>query len=315
MADRVLVTGAAGFIGSHLVDALLGRGFEVVGLDNLTSGRMENLSDTIDKIELIEGDITDFDTVSDICGRVDFVVHHAALVSVRESVDMPKEYNRVNVDGTINLLEASRKGEVKRFVMASSSAVYGECAEFPETESMLPAPTSPYALTKLTGEHYCRIYFELFGLQTICFRYFNVYGPRQNPFSQYASVIPIFSSKLAAGEQPTIFGTGDQTRDFVYVGDVCGANLAALSAPESACGRAFNVASGTFISVNELYRLIAGLVGREDIQPIHGDPQPGDVLQTHGSNDLCRRELGFQPEMIMEKGLSGTVAFYTKQST
>ncbi len=314
MGGRALVTGAAGFIGSHLVRALLDDGCEVVGLDNLSSGRMENLSDVIDGIEFVEGDITDYDKMCELCAGVDFVVHHAALTSVRESVNVPKEYNKVNIDGTLNLLEGAKRSGVKRFVFASSSAVYGECTTFPQTEAILPAPASPYALTKLAAEYYCGMYFKLFGLETVSLRYFNVYGPKQDPASQYAAVIPIFVSKLIGGESPTIFGTGEQSRDFVFVGDVCRANLAALAAPGSACGKAFNVAGDSCISVNDLYRLIARFVDREDVEAVHGDPQPGDVLKTRGSTALSRKHLGFQPEVALEEGLRRTVEFFAARA-
>lgn len=313
MNGKVLVTGGAGFIGSHLIDALLDDGCEVVCFDNLSSGKMANLAQVMDKIEFVEGDITDRDKVYELCAGVDFVIHHAALLSVRESVSMPREYNRVNVDGTLNLLDGARESGVRRFVFASSSSIYGECTEFPQTEAILPAPTSPYALSKLAAEHYCGMYFNLFGLETISLRYFNVYGPRQDPGSPYAAVIPIFISKLIGGEKPTIFGTGEQSRDFVFVGDVCRANLAALGAPSPACGKTFNVAGNSCISVRELYRLIARFVDREDVEPIHGDPQPGDVLKTLGSAALAGELMGFQPEVTLEEGLRRTVAFFAGQ--
>ncbi len=310
---RVLVTGAAGFIGSHITEFLVAEGYEVVGLDNFHTGREENLARVRDRIELVIGDICDRDKVLEVVDGVDYIVHHAALTSVRESVHKPAEYNRVNIDGTVNMLEAARSAGVKRFVFASSSSVYGEATSFPEKETDLPAPESPYALTKLAGEHYCRIYHNLFGVKTIAFRYFNVYGPRQDPDSPYAAVIPIFSALLAKGRRPTIFGTGEQCRDFVHVRDVCRANLAALDAPEDACGGVYNIASGTTISVNELFGRIRSIAGKEDIDPEYGPAQPGDVFKTVGSIDLAAAKLGFSPSVSLEEGLEETVRFFLEK--
>jgi nucleoside-diphosphate-sugar epimerase len=315
MSESVLITGAAGFIGSHLVAAALDEGYKVTALDNLSTGNMHNLSLVEKKIDFVEGDITDADAMLSVCENCDYVLHHAAKTSVRESVSIPKEYNRVNIDGTINMLEAAKESGIKRLVLAASSAAYGESDKFPQDENMLPAPASPYALAKVAGEYYCSLYHYLFGVQAISLRYFNVYGPRQDPGSQYAAVVPIFAAKLAVGEKPTIFGTGEQARDFVSVYDVCRANMLALKADPAACGGVFNVASGTAISVNELYALIAGLLGKSDVEPLRAEKQPGDVMKTCASVELSRQKLGFEAKVLLEDGLKETVEFFSNRAS
>ncbi|RMG87372.1 MAG: SDR family oxidoreductase, partial [Candidatus Dadabacteria bacterium] len=260
-----LVTGVAGFIGSNLAEALLARGHRVRGLDNFLTGKPENL-EGLDGLEFLEGDVRDPGACREACEGVDYVLHEAALGSVPRSIEDPALSNECNVTGTLNLLVAARDAGVKRLVFAASSSAYGDTPTLPKVEDMRPQPLSPYALTKLAGEEYCRLFFELYGLETVSLRYFNVFGKRQDPFSTYAAVIPKFVSALLRGEPPEIYGDGEQTRDFTYIADVVQANLRACEAPREACGQVYNVAYGERISLNALYREIAGLLG-VDLEP------------------------------------------------
>ena len=303
MADY-LVTGGAGFIGSNLVHTLHARGDSVRVLDNLTTGLPQNLADIRSDIDLVEGDFRDRATVDAAMKGVKRVIHIGALPSVSRSVEDPGESNAVNITGTLNLLESARDAGVERFVFSSSSSVYGNTPTLPKEESMTPSPLSPYALQKLAGEHYCRIFHELYGLNTYALRYFNVFGPRQNPASQYAAVLPLFIGAGLRGEAPVIHGDGGQTRDFTYVEDVVRANLCCCEASEDAAGGAYNVAWGNRLSVLDLATLILKQLGRSDIEPVHVESRAGDVRDSQADNTRARTLLGWDPQVTFEEGLA-----------
>ena len=305
MSERYLVTGGAGFIGSHIVEALVGAGADVRVLDNFSTGKRENLAGCIDAITLIEGDITDPETVRRSVEGVDFVLHQAAIPSVPRSVADPVGSNVANVDGTLNVLVAARDAGVKRVVYAASSSAYGNIEADYKREDMAPDPRSPYAVAKLAGEGYCRAFYLSYGLETVSLRYFNVFGPRQDPSSQYAAVIPIFISALLEGQPPPVEGDGLQSRDFTYVTDVVRANLLACRAPEAA-GQVINVACGTRHTLLELIDALNHLMGT-DIAPVFGPPRPGDVR--HSCADIARaqRLLGYRPLVPFEQGLAYTL--------
>ena len=297
---KAVVTGGAGFIGSHLVDALLAHGYDVTVLDDLSNGRSAQVAKAA---ELVQGDIVDADVVGSVVDGADVVFHEAALGSVRRSVDAPLATDRVNVHGTLTVLEASRRARVRRFVTASSSSVYGGVAPLPSREDHPTTPRSPYAVTKITVEQYCRVYAELLGLETVCLRYFNVYGPRQRSDSAYAAVVPLFVHALLHGEAPEINGDGLQSRDFTFVGDAVRANLLAASAPAERCsGHVYNVGGGTRHSVLELLATIGRILG-VDPQPVHTDPRPGDVRDSEADLTTVGADLGYTPEVTLEEGL------------
>ncbi|MEI6915292.1 MAG: NAD-dependent epimerase/dehydratase family protein, partial [Armatimonadota bacterium] len=252
---RVLVTGGAGFIGSHLVEALVRDGRSVVVADNLTTGKTENIAPVMDKIDFRVLDIAQLDQAREAVKGVDAVLHHAALASVQGSVDDPVGADRINTTGTINMLQAAREADVKRFVFAASAAAYGDDPSFPKVETQAPRPLSPYAVAKIAGEYYCSVFWQLYGLPTICLRYFNVFGPRQNPKSEYAAVIPKFIARMVDGQPPTIFGDGEQSRDFIYIGDVVRANLLALDT-DKGFGEVINAAGGRSLTLNQLFGAI-----------------------------------------------------------
>lgn len=305
---RYLITGGAGFIGSHICQALVARDDDVVVLDNFSTGKRPNLEPMLRDIELIEGDIRDKETVVRAMNGVDYVIHQAALASVQRSVEDPTPTNEVNVQGTLNLLEAAADGGVKRFVYASSSSVYGDSEELPKHEGMVPNPMSPYAASKLAGEWYCRIFSGLRALPTTGLRYFNVFGPRQDPSSQYAAVIPIFVTSLLSGEQATIFGDGEQSRDFTFIDNVVNANLAACAAKGSG-GDVYNVACGDRFTLNVLYDRLQNTLG-VDLSPIYAEPRAGDVRHSMASIDSIRDALGYEVAVAFEDGLERTVNWY-----
>lgn len=307
-----LVTGGCGFIGSNLTRALVQRGARVRVLDNLSTGHRENLAGIEAEIELCVGDIRSREDVRAALRGVRYVLHAAALPSVARSVQDPWTTHDVNVNGTLNLLLACREMGVERLVFSSSSSVYGDTPELPKREDMRPEPRSPYALSKLTGEHYCRLFTELYGLATFSLRYFNVFGPRQDPTSPYAAVIPRFISALRAGRPPVIYGDGLQTRDFTYVDDVVEANLACCRAPLSAAGRCYNVAWGNKVSVLMLAQLLTQLMGVK-IQPVHEAPRPGDVRDSQADSTLARERLGWAPRIPFAEGLRRTVEWFLSQ--
>ncbi len=303
-----LVTGGAGFIGSNLVEALLERGITVRVLDNLSTGRRSNVQHLMNDIEFIEGDIRSMETVNAAARGVEVVFHEAALVSVPASVEDPVMANEMNVTGTLNVLVAARDAGARRLVLASSAAIYGDNPVLPKVETMLPEPLSPYAVSKLADEHYCEAFTKLYGLPTIALRYFNVFGPRQDPASPYSAVIPIFLSRMARGEPPTLRGDGLQTRDFVYVSDVVQANLLAAEAPPERSG-AFNVAQGQRTSLLDLIDAINQILGTQ-MSPNHGPPSPGDVRDSVADITKIRGGLGFSPSVSLQEGLERTAAYF-----
>jgi UDP-glucose 4-epimerase len=304
---RALVTGGAGFIGSHLVDALLHRGDEVVVLDDLATGRIENVADGA---TFVEGDVADPDTVAGVVTGCEVVFHQAALGSVPRSVAHPLRTDRANVHGTLAVLEAARRAGVRRVVLASSSSVYGGGTRVPTTETAPLVPRSPYAASKLSGEQYAHVFRELHGLETVALRYFNVFGPRQPPDSEYAAVVPRFIDALLRGARPLIHGDGHQTRDFTFVADAVQANLRAADAPAAQCaGKAFNVARGQPASVLELLAILAAAVDTP-VTPDHGEPRRGDVRHSHADIAAARRDLGYEPTVTLRDGLARTLAWF-----
>ena len=308
-----LVTGGAGFIGSHIVERLVQAGEKVRVLDNFSSGTRENLKDLLDKIELVEGDIRDFWTVIKTVEGVDFILHQAALTSVQRSIKNPLTTNEVNINGTLNLLEAARIHKVKRFIYASSSSVYGDTPTLPKVETMSPNPISPYAISKLTGEEYCRVFYRVYGLETASLRYFNVFGPRQNPISEYAGVIPRFMAALLSGTKPSIYGDGEQSRDFTYVENVVNANLSACKA-SAVAGESINIACSQRYTLNQLWSNLLRLSGRK-VDPVYTDPKPGDIRHSLGDIEKARKLLGYQVKTGFEEGLSKTLDWYSKMNS
>ena len=305
-----LVTGGAGFIGSNIVKYLLSEGEKVKVLDNFSTGKKENIKDVQDQIDLIVGDIRDLEIVNEsVCG-VDYILHQAALPSVPRSIIDPISTTSVNVDGLLNLLIASKESKVKKFVMASSSSVYGNNPIFPKSENMLKNPLSPYALTKLTGEQYCKIFSDIFKVKTICLRYFNVFGPRQDPKSQYSAVIPKFINSILNGESPIIFGDGEQTRDFTFIENVVHANILAAKSDISD-GRSINIACGQRISVNELVKQLEIILSKK-VNPIYKNIRKGDVKHSLADIGLARECLGFDPKITFDEGLKKTVKWFTE---
>ncbi len=313
-SSLVLVTGGAGFIGSHIAERLLSDGRRVRVLDNYATGSRSN-TDLLrrlggDRCEIVEGDIRDAATVEGAMRGITHVAHLAALASVQRSVEAPLPSNEVNITGTLLLLEAARKAGVARFVFAGSSSVYGDQPELPKRETMAPRPRSPYALGKLAGETYCTLFRDLYGMATVTLRYFNVFGPRQNPDSQYAAVIPLFARALLRGESPHVHGDGGQTRDFTYIENVVEANLLAFQAEESAvAGRIFNIACGDRTSLLDLLGILTGLTGWTG-RPVFDPARPGDVRDSQAAIDEAERRLGFRPQVDLAEGLKRTVEWY-----
>jgi len=302
------VTGGAGFIGSNIAEALARRGDSVVVLDNLSTGKRENLESFADRVTLVEGSITDLPSVRNAMRDVDYVLHEAALASVQRSVDDPLTSNDINVKGTLNVLVAARDAGVKRVVYAASSSAYGDTEELPKREDMPSNPQSPYALQKWVGEHYCRVFSDLYGLDTVALRYFNVFGPRQDPSSHYAAVIPIFVTRLLAKTPPTIYGDGEQSRDFTFIDNVVSANLKACEGGPKG-GAVVNVACGARFTLNELYRHLGNLIG-SDVEPVYEEPRAGDVRHSMADVSRARALLSWQPEVEFHDGLERTVEWY-----
>lgn len=302
---HALVTGGAGFIGSHLVDALLVRGDRVRVLDDLSNGLAENVPEGA---QLAVGDVSDYEVVAAAVEGIDVVFHQAGLGSVRRSVEAPRRTDLVNAHGTLVVLDAARHAGVRRVVGASSSSVYGGAAPLPTRETHPVLPRSPYAVSKLALEHYCRVFHELMGVETVCLRYFNVYGPRQRADSPYAAVIPLFVDALRHGRPEVVHGDGLQSRDFTFVADAVQANLLAAEAPVERCGgRVYNVAGGEQHSVLDLLAVLAKLTG-VDAEPKHTDPRPGDVRHSHADLEAARTDLGYEPQVSLEEGLRRTLA-------
>jgi len=307
-----LVTGGGGFIGSNIVQMLIERGQRVRVLDNFATGRRQNLTGFENKIELIEGDIRDRAVAARAVAGVDYVLHQAALGSVPRSVEDPITSNEVNVNGTLNLLWAAKQAGVKRFVTASSSSVYGNTPQLPKEESMAPNPISPYAVSKLACERYTMSFHAVYGLPTVALRYFNVFGPKQDPLSQYAAVIPRFITAIKQGEAPVVYGDGEQSRDFTFIENVVQANLLACTAPE-APGQFMNIACGDRYSLNTLVQLIAGMIGK-DVRPIYQAERAGDVKHSLASIERAKKVLEFSPTINFRDGLKRTVAWFLENS-
>jgi nucleoside-diphosphate-sugar epimerase len=307
---KVLVTGGAGFIGSHLVERLLQEGYEVRVLDNFSTGRRENILDLAD-VEIVEGDLQSYERAHTAVRDCEAVFHQAALPSVPRSIQDPLTTNAANVIGTLNVLLSARDSGVRRVVFASSSSVYGANPTLPKSEDLPLAPISPYAVSKIAGEGYCRSFWEVYGLETVALRYFNVFGPRQDPRSQYSAVIPKFVISFLAGEQPTVYGDGDQTRDFTYVGNVVDGTVRALRVEEAA-GKTFNIACGEQISINRLLDELRRLSGL-DIQARYLDSRPGEVTHSHADVSRAESELGYRPEIAFDEGLKLTIAHHERE--
>lgn len=305
--EKVAVTGGAGFIGSHLAESLSGQGYQVIIIDNLATGKKVNIDPLLVKsnVEFIQGSIEDLPLLQKLFQGVSYVFHQAALPSVPRSIDNPYASHAVNVTGTLNVLLAARDQGVKKVIYASSSSVYGDTPTLPKREDMTPRPLSPYAVTKLAGEYYCQVFTQVYALPTACLRYFNVYGPRQDPESQYAAVIPQFIKRTSEGKPPVIYDDGQQSRDFSFVKDVVAANV--LAAQSDACG-IFNISRGEAVTINHLAELINKLVGSK-VRPVHQEPRPGDVK--HSLADISRAKVfGYQPEYNLEVGLAATVEWF-----
>jgi UDP-glucose 4-epimerase len=304
---RALVTGGAGFIGSNLVDALVGSGADVVVFDDLSTGYADNVHP---QATLIEGDIADQDAVARATAGCDVVFHEAAHRAVARSVERPLETDRANVAGTLTVLVAARDAGVRRVVSASSSSIYGGATQLPTPESAPLTPRSPYAVSKLAAEHYCRVFWELYGLETVALRYFNVFGPRQRPDSMYAAVIPLFIDALRSGTAPEIHGDGHQSRHFAFVSDAVDANLRAADAPPERCaGRAYNIAGERSYDLLELLGLLEAIVGRS-VAPRHTEPRSGDVRSSLADLTAAQRDLGYRPQVSFTEGLRRTVAWF-----
>ncbi len=306
-----LVTGGAGFIGSHLVERLLEQGRDVRIVDNFSTGRRGNIAHLLESVDLREIDIRDLDAMRDAAKGVDVIFHEAALASVPRSVDDPVSSNDVNVVGTLNVLVAARDAGVRRVVYASSSSVYGEAPELPKVETMRPRPMSPYAVSKLAGEHYCLSFNGLYDIETVCLRYFNVFGPRQDPTSQYAAAVPIFTTALLRGDVPTIYGDGEQSRDFTYISSVVEANVLAGESA-GAPGGVFNVAMGGTVTVNELFAALCDIIGLS-AEATFADVRPGDVKHSYANIMRARETLEFEPLLGFRDGLQLTVDWFRER--
>ncbi len=302
--NKIVVTGGAGFIGSHLAEELAIKGHQVSILDDLSTGKIQNIKPLLRKgvTEFIEGSITDLSLLQRIFNDVDYVFHQAAIPSVPRSVKNPLPTHEANITGTLNVLLAARDNGVKKVIYASSSSVYGQNPTLPRTEDMPPNPQSPYAVTKTAAEYYCQVFHRIYSLPTVCLRYFNVYGPRQDPLSQYAAVIPRFTTRISQGQPPIIFGDGEQTRDFTFIKDTVEANI--LAAESDATG-IFNVGRGERVTINQLAELTARLMG-SNIEPIHEKPRPGDVRHSLADVSLLRA-FGYKAKYDLEEGLRETI--------
>jgi nucleoside-diphosphate-sugar epimerase len=311
---KYLVTGAAGFIGSSLVRALLERGEQVRGIDNFATGRRENLTEVLQRIDFREADILDLEAVRRACESIDYVLHQAAIPSVPKSVLDPIGSNRANIDGTVNVLVAARDAKVRRVVYAASSSAYGDTPTLPKHEAMNPNPISPYAVAKLASELYMVSFYRCYGLETVCLRYFNIFGPRQDPSSPYSGVLAKFSMQMLRGEQPTIFGDGETSRDFTFIDNAVSANLLASSAPAAECaGRVFNCATGRRVTLNETFEALKELTGfRGTVK--YAPERSGDIKHSLADITLAQKHLGYNVKVTFEDGLRRTVEWYRSQA-
>jgi len=302
---KAVVTGGAGFIGSHITEELMQRGYHVIVIDDLSTGKMENIQHLLDEgnLNFVRGSITNLALLQKFFSDADYIFHQAAIPSVPRSIKNPLASNEVNVTGTLNVLSAARDQGIKKVIFASSSSVYGDTPNLPKREDMTPNPQSPYAVTKLAAEYYCRVFTDVYGISTICLRYFNVFGARQNPDSQYAAVIPKFIKAINEGKSPVIFGDGEQTRDFTFIKDVVHANI--LAAESKAFG-VFNIGKGDRISINQLAQIILKLNGKENVKPLYENGRLGDIK--HSLADISKAQsFGYKPEYDVEKGIIETI--------
>lgn len=308
----VLVTGGAGFIGSNLVRALLNRGEQVRVLDNFSTGRWDNLRDILDKIELVEGDIRSYHVVREAVDEMDVIFHQAALPSVPRSIKDPITTHDVGATGTLNILQAARDCQVGRVIFASSSSIYGDTPTLPKHEGMTPSPLSPYAITKLTGEYYCRVFFQLYGVETVALRYFNVFGPYQDPTSEYSAVIPKFIELMRNSNRPTIYGDGEQTRDFTFIENVVLANLLVASVENGVAGEVFNAACHDRISLNTLVKELNYAL-KVNIEPAYTDSRLGDIKHSFASIEKIKNIVNYSPIVNFSEGIQRTVTWSVKQ--
>jgi len=307
---KALVTGGAGFIGSHLLEELVQRGHQVVVLDDLSTGKVGNIERLLKgaNAELVRGSVTDFSLITGLVKDVTCIFHLAALASVPWSIENPRACHEINVNGTLNILLAAKEKGIRKVVYSSSSAVYGDAPTLPKIEEMAPQPLSPYAVAKLAGEYYCQVFNEVYKLSTVCLRYFNVYGPRQDPNSQYAAVIPSFIQRALASESPIVFGDGEQTRDFTFVKDAVTANILAAESEKSGI---FNIGSGQGITINRLVKLVLELTGSR-VKPVYRQPRAGDVR--HSLADISRaKAFGYEPRYDLRAGLTETIEWFNKK--
>jgi UDP-glucose 4-epimerase len=304
-----LVTGGAGFIGSNMVRFLLDKGQKVRVLDNFETGKRENLAEVADRIEIVEGDIRDMDTVRRAVKGADVVYHLAALGSVPRSMKDPATTHDVNTNGTFNVLLAARDAKVRRIVFASSSSVYGQCKVLPQHEGLPLCPISPYGATKAIGEIYFRAFYETYGVQSVCLRYFNVFGPRQDPTSQYAAAIPLFVSALLRDKSPTIFDDGEQSRGFTYINNVMQANWLAANTKETH-GEAVNISTKNAVTVNTVVQTISKLLGKENVKPVYAPPRPGDIKHSLADVSLAKKIIGYEPFVNFEEGIAMAIDWY-----
>ncbi len=308
---RFLITGGAGFIGSSIARRLVNDGYYVRILDNFATGARSNLEDIWDKIDLVEGDIRDFWTVINATQGIDYVLHQAALPSVQRSIVNPLTTTEVNVNGTLNILEAARFHKVQRVVYASSSSIYGDTPTLPKSEEMRPQPLSPYAITKLAGEEYCISFYRIYGLEAVCLRYFNVYGPYQNPASQYAAVIPKFITSFLQDKEPMIFGDGEQSRDFTFIDNVVEANILAFSKKDAA-GHVMNIACGRKYSLNDLVKKLQ-IIFNKQIEPSYCPSKPGDVKHSEAAIEQATQHIGYKVLVDFDQGLERTIDWFRKR--
>ena len=313
MTETFIVTGGAGFIGSHIAERLLKDGQRVRIIDNLSTGNLKNIEHLKGDLEFHQVSVTNKATLDKIFMGADYVYHQAALASVPRSIDDPLETHEYNATGTLNVLLAAREAGVKRVVYAASSSAYGDVETEFADESITPRPISPYGVAKLMGEYYCQVFTQVYGLETVCLRYFNVFGPRQDPTSQYAAVIPIFITAMLAGKQPTIFGDGSQTRDFTYIDNVVHGNLLAANAPQAA-GQVMNLATGGKVTLLELIAKLNTILGMS-IDPILEKPRPGDILHSRASINKAQNLLDYAPVVDFDSGLARTVEWYKNQQS
>ena len=307
--SRYLVTGGAGFIGSNIVKELVSRGEKVTVIDDLSTGNIANITPYLDQIEFVEGSITNLDLLKKLLKDVDYVLHQAAIPSVARSVEDPIRSNEANVTGTLTLLVAVRDAKIKSFVYASSSSVYGNTKQLPKNEDMNPQPLSPYAVSKLTGEYYVRVFASLYNINAISLRYFNVFGPHQNPQSQYAAVIPKFITGMLRGERPVIYGDGEQSRDFTFIDNVVHANILAATKLQNGAGRIMNIACGARYTLNTLVEYLNEILNTE-LSPEHTESAPGDVKHSQADISRAREYVGYTPQVSLKDGLEKTALWY-----